>query len=154
MLFRSLTVANATAISGYYRKCVNRYIGNGSTCADTTCRTGTAHRITAVYRWTHNGITTLNGIGVGSAGTNGKVLTVANATAVNGYYRKCINRYIGNGSTCTDATCRTGTVHRITAIYRGTHNGTTALNGIGVGDRKSTRLNSSHIPLSRMPSSA
>ena len=26
--------------------------------------------------------------------------------------------------------------------------------GAGVGDRKSTRLNSSHIPLSRMPSSA
>ena len=25
---------------------------------------------------------------------------------------------------------------------------------IGMGDRKSTRLNSSHIPLSRMPSSA
>ena len=31
---------------------------------------------------------------------------------------------------------------------------TTALNGVSLTDRKSTRLNSSHLKLSRMPSSA
>ena len=37
-----------------------------------------------------------------------------------------------------------------------TYNGSTALTGLtpATGDRKSTRLNFSHIPLSRMPSSA
>ena len=36
----------------------------------------------------------------------------------------------------------------------GTLSVTSPISGEEIGDRKSTRLNSSHIPLSRMPSSA
>ena len=65
---------------------------------------------------------------------------------------------IASGTTTTTALVSTGNTDGTLQLQV---NGTTpsvtlnTLGAVGVGsDRKSTRLNSSHIPLSRMPSSA
>ena len=55
--------------------------------------------------------------------------------------------------------CALGLVLATTAFAQGTGRSLdiqpgARQNGMGATDRKSTRLNSSHIPLSRMPSSA